>query len=283
MYRRDPLTGRDRLVAPGRAARLREQDRGCPFCAGHEHDTPDETARRPRRDTTSTDAEWSARAFPNRFPLTDPHEVIVPTPEHLTRWREVSLPHLIDALELIVERREALGGDGRYVHAFINDGAEAGASISHVHAQLAVLDRGSHTDALVAGVRDRAHCASCELLRDASLVIERGNHHALIAHPVPRLAGGLLLVPVEHRSTLDASKAPEFAELLRRAWRAVDPGFATNLWIVADETAGAHWYAELQPRSSNLAGVELATGLSVSAADPRDVAESARERLAMRG
>jgi UDPglucose--hexose-1-phosphate uridylyltransferase len=282
VYRRDPITGRDRLVAPGRAARLRGQERGCPFCAGHEHDTPDETARRPRRESTPTDADWSARAFPNRFPLTDPHELVVPTPEHLTRWRDVSLPQLQDALELIVERRAAMGEPGRYVHTFVNDGPEAGASISHVHAQLAVLERGPHTDQLVDGVCDEATCALCALLRDEALVIERGNHHALVAHPVPRLAGGLLLVPLEHRTTLDASRAPEFAELLHRAWMAVDPDLATNLWLVADEDRGAHWYGELQPRSSNLAGVELATGLNVSAADPRDVAASARERLAMR-
>lgn len=282
MYRRDPITGRERLVAPGRAARLREQDRGCPFCAGHEHDTPDETARRPRRETTPTAADWSARAFANRFPLTEPHELVVPTPEHLTRWREVPLPQLQDALSLIAERRSALEQPGRYVHMFINDGVQAGASRSHVHAQLAVLERGPHTDQLIAGTCDEAACALCALLEDDSLLVERGHHHALLAHPVPRLGGGLLLAPLEHRAALDDSRIPEFAELLHRAWMAIDPELATNLWLVADEQRGAHWYVELQPRSSNLAGLELATGINVSTTDPAATAEAARERLAMR-
>jgi UDPglucose--hexose-1-phosphate uridylyltransferase len=282
VYRRDPITGHARLVAPGRAARLHEQERGCPFCAGHEHDTPDETARRARRDTTPTDADWSARAFPNRFPLTEPHELVVPTPEHVTRWRDVPLPQLQDALSLIAERRAALREPGRYVHTFINDGPQAGASLSHVHAQLAVLERGPHTDQLVAGVCDEGACELCALLDDDSLRIERGHHHALLAHPVPRLGGGLLLVPLEHRTMLDDARIPEFAELLHRAWMALDPALDANLWLVADEERGAHWYVELQPRSSNLAGLELATGLNVSAADPQATAESARERLAMR-
>ena len=283
MYRRDPITGNARLVRPGRAARLRDQDRGCPFCVGHEHDTPAETGRRPRRDTTPTSADWSARAFPNRFPLTEPHEVVVPSPEHVRRWRDLDIVQLRDGLSLLLERRRALQREDAYVHAFINDGARAGASISHVHAQLAVLDRGANTDSLIAGVTSAGDCATCALLQDEDLVVQRGNHHTLLAHPAPRLGGGLLLVPNEHRSALDETRIVEFVELLHRAWQAVDTDLHTNAWLVADEARGAHWYAELQPRSSNLAGVELATGIAVSAADPRETASSARERLAIRG
>lgn len=282
MYRRDPITCTDRLVAPGRAARLVTHQRGCPFCAGHEADTPAQTGIRARRESTPTDAAWSARSFPNRFPLTEPHELVVPTPEHLTRWRELALPQLQDGVSLLLERRRALLHPERYVHAFVNDGTGAGASISHVHAQLVSLQRTSGTDDLVAGVCDAAACALCALLGDEQLVVERGHYFALVAHPVPRLAGGLLIAPLTHEMQPDDDHVAELSELLRRAWLAIDPDVASNLWLVADEERGAHWYAELQPRSSNLAGVELATGLAVSAADPHDTAASARERLAMR-
>lgn len=281
MYRRDPLTLTQRLVAPHRAARRGEGSRGCPFCGGHEDDTPAETGRRERRDSTPTDAPWSARSFPNRWPLTEPHEVVVPTPEHVTRWRELSLPQLQDAVSLLLERRTRLQRDGGYVHAFVNDGPRAGASISHVHAQLVVLARGAHTDQLVAGVGPAA-CGMCGLLDDDTLLVERGRHHALIAHPAPRLAGGLLIAPLEHQLAPDQAHLAELSELMRRAWLAIDPAVDANLWLVGDEEREAHWHVELQPRSAYMAGVELATGLSVSAADPRETAASARERLAMR-
>jgi UDPglucose--hexose-1-phosphate uridylyltransferase len=279
MYREDPITGTRRLVAPGRAARVGAPSLGCPFCPGHEAATPAETGRRADR---SGEQPWGARSFPNRFPITDPHELVVPSARHLTSWRELTLPELQDGLALLLERRAAMLQDDRYIHVYANDGPAAGASISHVHAQLISLDRSSATDTLVERVRDPESCALCELLAHApELLVQRGNHHALLAHPVPRLGGGLLLVPLEHHAEPDASRLAEFAELLHRAWLAIDPALDANCWFVADETRGAHWYVELQPRTSGLAGVELALGLSISTAEAAATAERARERLAM--
>ena len=282
MLREDPLTGDLRLVAPGRAASLRPSGaKGCPFCAGNELQTPEETGSRPRREQTPTDAAWAARSFPNRFPLTSPHEVVVPTPRHATSWRDLTLPELQDGLSLLLERRAAHVTDDRYVHAFVNDGTGAGASLPHVHAQVVVLDRSIHTDRLVHGVRTTSTCALCALLGEADLVVEQGMHHSIVAHPVPRLAGALLVVPRTHSTAPSPAHLAELAELLRRAQAALPDGVDMNMWFVIDEAPCAHWYLELQPRSANLAGVELALGLSVSAASARDTAEEARERLAM--
>ncbi|MCW2924694.1 MAG: galactose-phosphate uridyl transferase [Thermoleophilia bacterium] len=281
MLREDPITGDVRLLAPGRASDLRPATRGCPFCPGHEADTPATTGSRPPREGGSG-GEWGARSFDNRFPLTDPHEIVVPSCRHVTAWRELTLPELEDGLALLLERRRALLEQDRYVHAFVNDGAGAGASLSHVHAQLVVMERTAHTDRLVDRVRDEADCALCRLLDDDDLVVERGLHHTIVAHPLPRLAGGLIVAPSHHHAEPGDANLAEFAGFVHRALAAVDEGTAANLWLVADEARGAHWYLEVQPRGANLAGVELALGVLVSAADPRDTAVEARERLAMR-
>jgi galactose-1-phosphate uridylyltransferase len=281
MYRTDPITGQRRLISPGRAARLVGHASGCPLCPGNEEQTPAETGR--RGDVGGDGDAWSARAFPNRFPLTDPHELVVPTPRHVTRWRELTLQELQGALSLIVERRAAISGDGeRYVHAFVNDGPGAGASVSHVHGQLVSLDRGAHTDAIVANVRDPAACAICTLLEQSpELLVQLGNHHAILAHPVPRLGGGLLIVPRLHLAAPIPERIAEFAELLHRAWMSLDPALDANAWFVADESRGAHWYVELQPRTAGLAGVEVALGMSISTAEAASTAERTRERLAI--
>jgi len=278
MLELDPITGQPRLVVPGRANRPHGGERGCPFCAGHESMTPAETGRRQQ-----PQGPWQARSFPNRWPLTEPHEVIVPSPRHVTRWRELQLPELQRALDLVLERRMALATDhlDRYVHAFVNDGPAAGASISHVHAQLAVLPRGAWNERLTANVATADTCAICRLVRDQlELCIEQGARHALLAHPSPRMAGGLVLVPLAHEAPLEPSA--ELAELLHRALQAVEPGLASNLWIVADPAEPGHWYVELQPRPANLAGLELALGLSVATSTAEASAVAARERLAMR-
>ncbi|MCW2956855.1 MAG: galT [Thermoleophilia bacterium] len=282
MYRNDPLTGDLRLVAPGRAQRLGADEHGCPFCAGHEEATPSETGRlAPREGEPATVAAgWSARSFPNLYPLTAPHEVLVPTPRHVTSWRALTLPELRGALGLLLQRRSALLAPGRYVHTFANDGVRAGASISHTHAQLVVLDETERTRRLAWGTRrgSPGGCSLCALL-DGDMVVERGLHHALVAHPVPRLGGALLLVPTTHELEPDTAHLAELAALLHRALQAVVEG-DLNLWLVADEERAAHWYLEIQPRTANLAGVELALGMNVSAADPQASAVRLRERLA---
>lgn len=280
MLHTDPITGEPRLVVPGRDARLRERGHGCPFCAGGKSQTPDETGR-----VDGDDGAWSARSFPNRYPLTEPHELVVPTPRHITRWRDVTLPELQRALGLLFTRRRVLAQaapDG-YVHCFVNDGGAAGASIQHVHAQLTAVPRGEWSQRLTRGVLDPASCALCELLAERpQLIVQRGRHHAIVAHPVPRLAGALLVVPCTHKTQLPDGSLAELAEFVHRAWLALPPDVAANLWLVADETAArAHWYLELQPRGTNLAGLELALGLNVTTSTAEATAEAARERLAM--
>jgi UDPglucose--hexose-1-phosphate uridylyltransferase len=285
--RADPITGELRLVAPGRSDRLGPRPSGCPFCPGNEPSTPPETGRIAARahvlGDPDVEADWSARSFPNLFPLTDPHEVLVPSPRHVTSWRELELPELEAGLELLLQRRTALQQPGRYVHAFVNDGAAAGASLPHVHAQLVSVPADQHAQRLTAGVRGiDGHCVLCELLaEDSPLLVERGAHYAIVAHPLPRIAGALLVVPLEHDTVVDDEVPADLAIRVHRALLALPADSALNMWLVADESNGAHWYLELQPRTANLAGVELALGINVVARDPLASASEARERLAV--
>lgn len=285
----DPITGELRLVAPGRQARLGPRPSGCPFCPGNEHTTPPETGRVDARshvtEDPGVDADWSARAFPNLFPLTDPHEVLVPSPRHVTAWRELNLPELEAGLELLLARRSAMLAPGRYVHAFVNDGADAGASLPHVHAQLVSVPAAGHAERLTHGVRGSAgvDCALCRLVDDPTspYLVERGNHYAIVAHPMPRIGGALVVTPLRHDVQISDEPPAELAAFLHRALLALPDDAAMNMWVVADETTDAHWYFELQPRTAKLAGVELALGVNVVAQDPLDTAAAARERLAI--
>jgi UDPglucose--hexose-1-phosphate uridylyltransferase len=283
----DPITGELRLVAPGRTARLGPRTSGCPFCPGNEDGTPPETGRIEARahvvEDRAVDADWSARSFPNLFPLTDPHEVLVPSPRHVTAWRALTLPELEAGLELLLERRAALSEPGRYVHAFVNDGAEAGASLPHVHAQLVSVPADQHAMRLTHGVRRHdGVCVLCDLVGDADspFLVERGSHYAIVAHPLPRIGGALLVAPLHHDTIVDDEVPADLAIRVHRALMALPEDCAMNMWLVADESNDAHWYLELQPRTANLAGVEIALGLSVVAKDPLVSAAEARERLA---
>src|SRR5687768_4156470 len=78
IFRTHPLTGEPILFAPNRAARPRAfgdpSSERCPFCPGHESDTPAEVAR--------IGDPWRVRVFPNKYPPVDGAEVIVEAPGH---------------------------------------------------------------------------------------------------------------------------------------------------------------------------------------------------------
>lgn len=280
----DPITHRLRVVAPGRDARLTHVANTCPFCPGAEDQTPsalDHVERRAHLDDEVA-GDWSARTFANRFPLTRGHEVLVPTPRHAVRWSDLTLPELSAGLELLLRRGRLLRASDSYVHAFINDGVAAGASMPHVHAQLVPMPRSEPVEHLTRGVRDDA-CWLCAVADGAheELLVEQGPHVQLLAHPMPRLGGGLLIAPRTHDVDVATSMVEEVAALLHRALQVTKDAPGCNAWLVVDPTVAAHWYLEVQPRSTNLAGVELALGVTVVSRSAADTACDARERLGM--
>ena len=120
------------LFAPDRAGRRGAfgddtEDR-CPFCVGHESDTPPEIAR--------AGDPWRVRVFPNKYPPIDGAEVIVETPRHEESFAGVE--HAEDVVRAYADRYRA-HADAAYVSVFKNEGPRAGASIPHAHSQVVPL------------------------------------------------------------------------------------------------------------------------------------------------
>ena len=108
--RHDALTDRLVIVAPERAARpetfkqtaapVPQLSANCPFCPGHEHETPPEVAR--LGDGDAEQPGWSLRIVPNKYPIVGgsvggAHEVAVLSPAHdlslgATALRSISMP-----------------------------------------------------------------------------------------------------------------------------------------------------------------------------------------------
>jgi hypothetical protein len=95
-------------------------------------------------------------------------------------------------------------------------------------------------------------------------------------HDTPRVAGAMLLVPTDHGAAFAVGDV--LLDGLATALRAL-PDVDFNAWLVADPRRRTHWYVELCPRIGNLAGIELALGMSVAIAGPHAMAVAARERL----
>ena len=296
----------------------------CPLCEGHESWTPPETyALRPGGGKPDTPG-WLVRAVPNKYPLlqappsgdaaepatgdegpADPlgtgrgdpdlfasapaygaHEVIVHAPEHVTSITDLSPEQLGLALEGWQQRAAALEHTS-YVHLMVNEGAEAGASLEHSHAQIYGL---GFVPTVVARERERftAHstrtmggCLLCDLLQEEvrrrDRVIAIDDEAVLLAPFASRLPYELQLVPRAHE--------PDFAEAAATGARLLHDGLTRlrdklgnpppmNLWVrTAPRGAGTfHWHIDVVPRLTRLAGFELGTGLNVNIVAPERVA-----------
>ena len=162
--RQDPCTRDWVVIAPQRSRRphtlaesvrpVSNADRAvCPFCPGHESDTPAELWRLAR-----PPGLWQVRVVPNRFPMLHPdgspqrlvsatglvsmpgighHEVIIESPSHDADLARVDVAAVRDVLEAYRARYRALRTQHRgVILLFRNHGTRAGTSLTHPHSQI---------------------------------------------------------------------------------------------------------------------------------------------------
>jgi UDPglucose--hexose-1-phosphate uridylyltransferase len=224
----------------------------CPFCAGREDRTPPETLR-----VGDGPTGWSVRVVPNLYPAFERQEVVVHTPRHARTVAELTDDELALVARAWSERRRAVP-DG-YLHALVNEGREAGASLPHTHSQLVWLPE-APPEAQHAVDRERW-----------SVVLERRG--LVLACPyASRMPYELVIAPAEPRaSAFEDDLLPEALALLAEGVRRIHAtaGAAPlNAWL----HDGGDWHLEVLPRLSILAGVELGAGWSINALAPEDAA-----------
>ncbi|HJW94769.1 MAG TPA: DUF4931 domain-containing protein [Thermoanaerobaculia bacterium] len=259
--RRNPITGEPVIVAPERATRFRES--GCPFCPGNEHETPPELAR--------TGDPWRVRAFDNKYPFAPRHEVIVESPRHDATFSSIEHPEEIVAM--YVERYRAM----HTPHAvlFKNHGAMAGASIEHMHSQLAgisfVPPRAERELAAFA-----SRCALCDPIEH---VIDESKHFRRIAPRGSSFAYEQWIVPRRHAanfSTMSDAETIDLAMRLRDTAISIERFAPSYNWLFMNFAQAGHWYVQAMPRTTTIAGFELASGTFIDIIDPAEAARKLR-------
>lgn len=291
--RHDPLSGRDVIVAAGRAARpvtftARAADGSgpveCPFCPGHEEETPPEVARIGGGDPDGPG--WMVRAFPNLYPIVDAHEVVVLSPDHDRSFADLD-EHEARAVVRLLRDRVRAHVDAGHVFGFaiVNHLREAGASIAHPHAQVFALEVVPRD---VEAALDRVGASGVDLVEvdcaPDDLVVARDGEVSVWC---PRASTSKYLFRLSH-----AEAGPHFhvasddvvdglAVALRDALRRLRAVLGDAPYNVVVHTAPQgdrpyHWYVEVTPRVSVIAGFEQATGVLVNTAPPEDAAVALR-------
>jgi UDPglucose--hexose-1-phosphate uridylyltransferase len=172
-FRHDPLSRRWVIIGGERGGRPNEfveaasraTGISCPFCAGHESETPEAIASY----SSNGKGKWLVRVVPNKYPAVTSHnvvgtlrvpsecngtpsvpttlpgfgshEVIVESPRHIASFSELTDAEAAAVFSAYSDRLQKLkaAGSYRYVQIFKNVGPAAGASLEHVHSQLVAL------------------------------------------------------------------------------------------------------------------------------------------------
>jgi UDPglucose--hexose-1-phosphate uridylyltransferase len=210
---------------------------------------------------TGTDGPgWLVRVVPNLYPAFARQEVVIHSPEHVRSFAELDDGQVEAVAEAWLLRGVAGVEDGLgYLHALVNEGRDAGASLAHSHSQLVWL--GDEPPAVAAETGDVERLA----VRDDLVVAERDGAVALV-HEAGR---------TPYESVILQRDAPlQTVLLLLRdlvcRLRAVEGPVPWNAWLHPG-------HLELVPRLSVFAGIELGAGIWVNAVAPEDAAQALRE------
>jgi UDPglucose--hexose-1-phosphate uridylyltransferase len=254
----------------------------CPFCPGHESMTPPEIAR--TGDGARGEPGWQVRVFPNLYPITDAHEVVVLSPDHHRVLAALSDEEATELFVVLRDRVHALIGEGYpFATAILNQGRAAGASIAHPHAQVFALDF-VPPEALSRRARQLEAPdlldADAELARAHDLVVTDDAAartwcpHASTAPLVVRIVPSRPFPPDFARAADDdvASVARAAREAVARLDRLV-PHAAYNLVV----QPAPRWHVEITPRLGVLAGFEQTTGVFVNTLTPEHAATMLRD------
>lgn len=323
--RRDPITSEWVVLAAGRGKRPHapkpaemddQPDEDCPFCPGHETETPPEICA--CRETGGCDCPgWSVRVFPNKFPTLvsqvpghgaersfspdrkpalGTSEVIVDTPVHNKPPWVVGSGQVLDMLNMYRDRILTLKEEGRtaYVHIIRNHGAGAASSLEHPHSQLyglpflpPVID--VELDGFALPRHGEVGCVMCDIIKQEIAADERvialSDNFIAFSPFASRLPYESWIVPRHHEMRFEKCEhLPQMAEmmtglLMRYRDNLGDPAF--NYWIhtypLRGEMRPYHWHLEIMPRTTMLGGLELGAGVWVNVVAPEEAARLLRE------
>lgn len=329
--RKDPVVDRWVIIADNRGRRpqdfeiapRRSAGRLCPFCEGNESETPGEVLCVREPHSSPNGPGWRIRVVPNKFPavweaergeITDRddglhqagpgqgiHEVIIESPRHVSSLTQLTGDEIILVLQTYRRRFQALESHPGLssVMLFKNMGAEAGASLEHVHSQLIALPMIPTLQAAeLQGAKARfdasGRCVFCRMLRSDG-VSPRGvlvsDRFTAFCPFASRFGYETWILPNRHASHFSAitdDEIRDLADVLPKVLKAVETAVRPPAYNLVFHTAPLggpplehyHWHIEVLPAFARAAGFEWGSGFHINPVYPEQAAQELRQTLA---
>lgn len=315
-FRTDPLRGHTVLINGERGRRPSEFSltintppaEDCPFCRGHEDQTPPSIAQ-------DNSPDWNWRIFPNRYPAVHSdaksvlpdnqgldyspaigrHEVLIESADHFAQADEYSIAKWVEIFEIWQRRLRVLYADSRirYVHIFRNQGYRGGATLVHPHQQIVGLPLvpGYVATRLEKLSPDNVHetCAHCRWteseIRSGDRLLKHEGDMIAVACFAPRFPFEWQILPSEHKrfDELGRKELEQIATILLSGLKALRaacnaPDFNLILFSTPPDSTFVKpcWAIDILPRISTQAGFEWGTGVHIVSEPPEEAAQKLR-------
>lgn len=276
----DVKTNRWVVIAPGRISRphdnppspVRPGEPACPFEPGNES---------LNKEVFRIGDPWKVRVIKNKYPITDIHEVIIHSPSHTVDID--SLP--IEQIKLILQTyRQRFNFHSQknncQVLIFNNHDVHAGASISHPHSQLVVIDNNIQLETLPREPVENL-IAETKSFNLYCPNFSQWPYEVWIApkNPIMGTYGEISdeeiadLAPILQKTLAFIIKKFATSGAIKQAGADIEVPY--NYYIYH----GGNWYLRIIPRLIHRAGFELGTGISVNIVDPAVAAEEYKQGL----
>lgn len=276
-YVPDVKTNRWVVIAPGRTSRPDDDSNVklsvCVLCEGNEHMTPPEVYRIGAGEKDKPG--WEVRVVPNKYPITDIHEVIIHSPDCNTDIENLTLSQVEKVLTAYHVRYLAHEPDG-HVMIFCNHGLGSGASLYHPHSQLVVIPNQISLDTL--------------MRESVENVVEDNMSFIAYCPDFSQWPFETWITPKDKGKNFGHATKEQIADLagiLKRSLQRIeyiyknvtffnfrrDVPFSYNYYI----HHGSDWYLRIIPRFVSRAGFEMGTGLHVNIVDPTTAANELKE------
>lgn len=265
-YVPDIISKRWVIISPQRLSRpegytdKKDELQGCPFCEGNEKETPPEVFRYGGGEMNKRG--WKVRVVPNKYPITDIHEVIVHSPDHQRDIHELPLTQVELIFTAYRDRFNFYRKKGQ-VLLFCNHGEHAGGSLPHPHSQLVVIPGQINLDTLTR--------------EPINNVVQETPAFHVYCPDFSQWPYEVWITP-KRRETVFGDITDEdlksLAQIVQKMLQRVSDiykiqhvsnlVFGFNYYIYPKED----WYFRIIPRFVHRAGLELGTGLYVNVIDP---------------
>ncbi|MCX8189763.1 MAG: DUF4931 domain-containing protein [Candidatus Diapherotrites archaeon] len=315
-YRKDYITGSWVIIATSRSQRphhlkaitKRSPKSKCPFCPEHEDWTPAEIKRYPENAKS-----WRIRVVPNKFPAVlkrgkigwtkemllercdavGVHEVIIETSDHRKDLCDLPEGDISDLIKVYRERFVKIVKDNRIkeVTIFKNQGASAGASLSHAHSQIIATNRvserlDSKIRAFESYKRKHKICPYCKAIEkelNSKRMVYSGKNVVAFTPFASRAAYELWIFPREHVPNIGKMSdgtIDEFASVLKKALLALKSINADfNYFFQMPCKGDFHMHLCISPRVIQRAGFEEATECIINIVSPEEAATLYRKNI----